>query len=102
PKIKPSAYRPLAPSVTCGDSSLPEGAIFRQFLRFHIGFLRIESACCGIPQSKIKDFCQLPLAREPFCARYRFIVRYRAFSGFQSTAWVESTQKPTNSNGGRG
>ena len=23
------------------------------------------SARCGIPQSKIKDFCQLPLAREP-------------------------------------
>ena len=27
PKGKPSAYRPQAPSVTCGDSSLPEGAI---------------------------------------------------------------------------
>ena len=27
PKIKPSASCPLAPSVTCGDSSLPEGAI---------------------------------------------------------------------------
>ena len=27
PKIKPSAYAPLAPSVTCGDSSLPEGAM---------------------------------------------------------------------------
>ena len=65
PIMKPELHRPLAPSVTCGDSSLPEGAIFRQLLRFHIGFLRIGSACCGIPQSKIKDFCQLPLAREP-------------------------------------
>ena len=27
PPSKPLAYRPLAPSVTCGDSSLPEGAI---------------------------------------------------------------------------
>ncbi len=27
PKSKPSAYRPQAPSVTCGDSSLPEGAM---------------------------------------------------------------------------
>ena len=27
PQSKPLAYPPLAPSVTCGDSSLPEGAI---------------------------------------------------------------------------
>ena len=46
PQSKPSASCPLAPSVTCGDSSLPEGAIFRQLLRFHIGFLRIGSASC--------------------------------------------------------
>ena len=32
---------------------------------FHIGLLLWESASCGIPQSKIKDFCQLPLTREP-------------------------------------
>ena len=51
------------------------------------------SARCGIPQSKIKDFCQLPLAREPFCARYRFIVRYRALSDFQSTAWEGGSPK---------
>ena len=35
PKIKPSAYAPLAPSVTCGDSSLPEGAM--GCIPFHIG-----------------------------------------------------------------
>ena len=46
PFIKSELHRPLAPSGTCGASSLPEGAIFRQLLRFHIGFLRIGSACC--------------------------------------------------------
>ena len=37
--------------------------------------------------------CQLPLAREPFCARYRSMVRCRAFSCFQSTAWERSAPK---------
>ena len=37
--------------------------------------------------------CQLPLAREPFCARYRFIVRYRDLSDFQSTAWEGGSPK---------
>ena len=32
---------------------------------FHIGFLKKANACCGIPQSKIRDFCQLPFTREP-------------------------------------
>ena len=47
----PSANRRLAPrwlpqSRLRRASSLPEGAIFRQLLRFHIGFLRIGSGCC--------------------------------------------------------
>ena len=66
PQRKPELHPPLAPSVTCGDSSLPEGAM--GCVPFHIGLLLWESACCGIPQSKIKDFCQLPLAREPLRA----------------------------------
>ena len=37
PKSKPSAYRPQAPSVTCGDSSLPEGAM--GLVPCHIGVL---------------------------------------------------------------
>ena len=45
---------------------------------------------------------QLPLAREPFCARYRSMVRYRAFTIFQSTAWERSAPKTTTQNGGRG
>ena len=40
--------------------------------------------------------CQLPFTREPFCARYRFIVRYRTFSIFQSTAWERSAPKTHN------
>ena len=35
---------------------------------FHMGLCLWESACYRIPQSKIKDFCQLPLAREPLRA----------------------------------
>ena len=31
PIRKPKLHRPQAPSVTCGDSSLPEGAIFIGF-----------------------------------------------------------------------
>ena len=39
PKIKPSAYAPLAPSVTCGDSSLRSGAM--GCVLFHIGLLQV-------------------------------------------------------------
>ena len=35
PIMKPELHRPLAPSVTCGDSSLPEGAM--GCIPFHIG-----------------------------------------------------------------
>ena len=38
---------------------------------FHIGLSQFDGAFCEIPQSKIKDFCQLPFTRELFCARYR-------------------------------
>ena len=47
PQSKPELHRPLAPSVTCGDSSLPEGAMGR--VLFYIGFVGVGSACCGIP-----------------------------------------------------
>ena len=45
PICKQPAFTPQAPSVTFGDSSLPEGAIFLRLLRFHIGFLKFEGAC---------------------------------------------------------
>ena len=32
PIMKPEMHRPLAPSVTCGASSLPEGAFFAPLL----------------------------------------------------------------------
>ena len=37
----------------------------------HIGLLGMRSACCE-SQSKIKDFCQLPLAREPLVQVFGF------------------------------
>ncbi len=90
PKIKPSAYhRWLPQSRLRRASSLPEGAM--GLVPCHIGLLGMRSACCE-SQPRLTP-CQLPLTREPFCARYRFIVRYRTFSIFQSTAWERSTPK---------
>ena len=73
PISKPELHRPLAPSVTCGDSSLPEGAIFRQLLRLHIGFWRIGSDCCeslshayGVPA---------PFGKGAFFARCRWLTQ---------------------------
>ena len=61
PVRKPSACRPQAPSVTCGDSSLPEGAM---------GFCLFTWACAygevpTVNPSVTAAPCQLPLAREP-------------------------------------
>ncbi len=44
PISKPQPHRPLAPSVTCGDSSLPEGAMGCE--PFHMGLCLWESANC--------------------------------------------------------
>ena len=44
PIRKPSAYRPVAPSGTCGASSLPEGAM--GCVPFHIGLFLWGSANC--------------------------------------------------------
>ena len=60
PKIKPLASCPLAPSVTCGDSSLRSGAV--GLVPCHIGLLGMRSACC---ESLSRLRRQLPLAREP-------------------------------------
>ena len=66
--------------------------------RFPHRLVLLESACC---ESLSRLRRQLPLTREPFCARYRSIVRYRAFSSSQSTAWDRSTQKPQPKTGAR-
>ena len=64
PPSKPLAYRPLAPSVTCGDSSLPEGAM---------GFCVFTLACCSWGSANCESLSrlrrQLPLAREPPACR---------------------------------
>ena len=51
PRSKPQLHRPLAPSVTCGDSSLPEGAI--GCVPFHIG-LFFGKVPAVIPQSRLR------------------------------------------------
>ena len=61
PISKPLAYPPLAPSVTCGDSSLPEGAM--GCVPFHIGLCFGEVP--AVNPSVTPTACQLPLAREP-------------------------------------
>ena len=58
---------------------------------FHIGLYFQEVPT--VNPSVTATPCQLPLAREPFCTRYRFIVRYRTFSIFQSTAWDKNVPK---------
>ena len=58
--------------------------------RFPHWLVLLESACC---ESLSRLRRQLPLTREPFCVRYCSIVRYRAFSCFQSTAWNRNLNK---------
>ena len=70
PQIKPKLHRPLAPSVTCGDSSLPEGAM--GCVPFHIGFQLIDSACCGIPQSRLRRASSLSQGSLAGSARSQF------------------------------
>ena len=63
PIRKQPAFTPLAPSVTCGDSSLPEGAM---------GFCLSTLACCFEGSANCESLsrlrCQLPLTREPWGA----------------------------------
>ena len=54
PISKPQPHRPLAPSVTCGDSSLPEGAMGCE--PFHMGLCLWESADCESLSQKSKIF----------------------------------------------
>ena len=76
-RIVTSLTRPvsLLRCSRCVDQSPPcqrgvprhrRGGGIPQVGRFPHRFILSESACCRIPQSKIKDFCQLPFTREPF------------------------------------
>ena len=55
---------PKAPLAKGGCLGTAEAGGFRRLAGFHIGLYFWESACCGIPQSRLTP-CQLPLAREP-------------------------------------
>ena len=63
PKSKPSAYRPLAPSVTCGDSSLPEGAM--GCVPFHMGLCLWEVPTVN-PSVKNQRFLPAPFGKGAF------------------------------------
>ena len=54
PQSKPELHRPLAPSVTFGDSSLPEGAM--GCVLFYIGFVGVGSAHCESLRQKSEIF----------------------------------------------
>ena len=96
PKSKPLAYRPLAPSVTCGDSSLPEGAMGS--VPLHIGLLLLGKCLLWNP-SVTPPACQLPLAREPFCARYRSMCDTGLFPAFNRQRGNEAPQKTQTKTG---
>ena len=80
PESKPSVSRPLAPSVTCGDSSLPEGAMGCE--PFHMGLCLWESADCESLSQKSKIFAsslwQGSLWLFPFTHPYHLVVEVQA------------------------
>ena len=63
PQSKPELHRPQAPSVTCGDSSLPEGAM--GFCLSTLDFCKLESACCN-PSGKNQRFLPAPFDKGAF------------------------------------
>ena len=72
PESKPSVSRPLAPSVTCGDSSLPEGAMGP--VPCHIGLYFWESAYCN-PSVKNQRFLPAPFGCVKKCPLQRGLQR---------------------------
>ena len=67
---------------------------------FHIGycFQKVPAVNPSVTAAP----CQLPFAREPFYARYRSMVRYRAFLSSQSTTWAQRTSKSHKPKRGQG
>ena len=63
PICKQSACRPLAPSVTCGDSSLPEGAM--GCVPFHMGLCLWEVPTVN-PSGKNQRFLPAPFSKGAF------------------------------------
>ena len=61
PITKPQLHRPRAPSVTCGYSSLPEGAMGCCVSTLDLWELEVPTVNPSVTATP----CQLPLAREP-------------------------------------
>src|SRR5699024_3555026 len=72
PIRKPLVYCPQAPSVTCGDSSLPEGAMG---CCVSIWGGALGSGCCGIPQSRLRRASSL--WQGSLWVRRRYWVKFR-------------------------
>ena len=69
PVSLPGGNRCKDPSPPCQRGvvlPLAKPGGFRRLAGFPMSLYFLKSADCESPQSKIKDFCQLPLAREPF------------------------------------
>ena len=91
PQSKPPAYTPLAPSDTANAVPAPSRReLWGAYLSTWVCTFK---KCLLWNPSVTPPACQLPLAREPFCARYRSMVRYRAFLDLQSTAWERNAPK---------
>ena len=81
---KPELHRPLAPSVTCGDSSLPEGAILPptlSLLRTHIIPLsKYQPSIYGLRRVAADYFARESSANRycPSSARYRYRAKWGA------------------------
>ena len=93
PQSKPSAYPPLAPSVTAIAVPAPSRRELWVRTTSHWVVLLGKCLLC-IPQSKIKDFCQLPFTREPLgCSDEAPLAKGGCLGtaeagGYPGSAWV--------------
>ena len=74
---------------------------FRRLAGFHIGLYFWESACCGIPQSRLTP-CQLPLTREPFLSGIVLWCDAGLFHTFNRQRGKEAAHKHTKPKRGQG
>ena len=88
------------PPLPKGGASACRGGGDKRLAGFHIGycFQKVPAVNPSVTAAP----CQLPLAREPFYARYRSMVRYRAFLSSQSTTWAQRTSKSNKPKRGQG
>ena len=74
PIRKPSAYLPQAPSVTAAPCQLPPGGSY-EVRTFPHGFVLLRSACCAIPQSRLRRASSL--SQGSLFVRYRYCLKGR-------------------------